>query len=244
MTPHQIQALKDYFYLLNTYKKELFSERLRRLIILDRVRLEQFIEETGTTIGLVSENDFIYYVVDLVEARNPDGSIARNSDGSVVEYPYLRVISKRQLEGGENVAIIATIDNANLGPVGGIVLVEQERHSTGEFHLELPRGFGEPGLPGQQNALDELRKETGFVGDVANFMGETFTDTGLVDARVSFYHVPVSGRKAPNPEKGEAIKGIVIRSKEDVSECIRIGDIKDAFTVQAFMLLGIASRAS
>jgi ADP-ribose pyrophosphatase len=243
LTLQQSMAILNYTILRNKYPKQLFSERSSRRIVVDEERLAEFAERTGQIVGLVAQNEYILYVIDLVESDVPSDDVP--SDGSNVslqEYLYMRIISRRQLMGGTNVVVIGTIANPSLGTVGAVVLVEQERHATGLRHLELPRGFAESDLSGEENALKELRDETGFIGMEAIPIGETYTDTGTTDARVTFYHVPVVDYTEPKPETREAIKKVDIVSKEDIWQRIRLGSVKDSFTLQALTLLERSSQ--
>ncbi len=179
-------------------------------------------------LGVAAVTPFVYFIVDLVESC-PGTNWARL-------HPYLRVVIRNQLIGGRNVVILGTIEDSALGEKGSIVLLEQERHATGSVELELPRGFGEPNLSGEANALRELREETGFVGTTAYYLGNTFTDTGMTDAKVFFYHVPIAARTASSTEIEEAMVDIRLASFHEIWELTKNGTIRDGFTLQAFSL--------
>jgi ADP-ribose pyrophosphatase len=206
----------------------LFAGRDLRPIVRERALLAAHAEEHRVVLGLAAETPHVLLVVDLVESRGADGAVRR--------HPYMRVLSRGQLEGGVNVVVLATIADPSLGDVGDVVLVEQERHAPGTRETELPRGMGEPALSGEANALRELADETGYEGDRAHFLGWSYTDSGLTDARVSFYHVPVVRRSPARPETEEAITAVRLASTADVRRDIRSGAIRDAFTVQALAL--------
>ncbi len=180
-------------------------------------------------LGVAAETPHAYFIVDLVETHGPDGKPVR--------YPYLRLIYRKQLEGAVNTVVLGTIANPELGPVDSVVMLRQERHATGLFHLELPRGFGELNLSGEQNALKELREESGYTGDGARLLGMTYTDTGVMDAKVAFYHVPVTGKLEAVPELEEAIEEVQIISVAELWAKIHAGEVSDSFTVQALAFL-------
>lgn len=207
---------------------QLFSARALRRIVSDRRSLEQYAEEHGVVLGVAAETPHAYFIVDLVET---DGT-----DGTPLRYPYQRLIYRKQLEGAVNTVVLATIANPDLGPLDAVVMLRQERHATGLFHLELPRGFGEVGLSGEQNALKELREESGYLGERAHLLGETYTDTGAMDALVSFYHVPVTGKLEAAPEYAEAITDVQLVSVASLWEKIGRKEVTDSFTVQALAL--------
>ncbi|MBI3670375.1 MAG: NUDIX hydrolase [Acidobacteria bacterium] len=227
LTAHQQEALDEYDNLVAHYP-EAFAIRQRRPIVLDRRTLETFASEHRVVLGVAATTPYVYFVVDLVQGRDVLGE--KNF------YPYLRIIYRKQLEGGVNTVILGTIAEPSLGQVGDVVLVDQERHATGVVETELPRGFGEPELTGEENALRELREETGFIGEQAHSLGTTLTDSGVTDARVSFYYVPIVARCAPNSETSEAITRIRLASLEVVWQEIISGRTRDSFTVQAIAL--------
>jgi ADP-ribose pyrophosphatase len=227
LTDHQRESLDAYEDFQKRYPK-VFDGRKRRPIVLDRARLEAYATEHGVTLGIAAATPYAYFVVDLVESTG--------AEGGRVAHPYFRVIYRKQLNGAINVVILATIANPSIGRVGDIVLVEQERHATGTVEVELPRGFGEVGMSGAQDALRELEEETGFIGSQARLLGKTFTDSGLTDAEIQFFHVAAVARRPAQPEIGEAILGLRFKSTEEIWREISDGSIRDGFTMQALAL--------
>lgn len=228
LTVHQQQAISSYIHFTKAYP-QLFSQRVLRRIVSDRSVLERYAEEHGRVLGVVAETPHAYFIVDLVEAHA--------SGGESFRYPYLRLIYRSQLDGAVNTAVLGTIANPELGPVDAVVMIRQERHATGLFHWELPRGFAEVELNGEQNALKELQEETGYCGERAALLGKTYTDTGVMDATVSFYHVPISRKMQAKPEREEAITHVQLFSIEELWQKIRNGEVTDSFTLQALALL-------
>jgi ADP-ribose pyrophosphatase len=227
LTEHQRQALDAYAALAASHP-QLFAGRAARPIVRDPNALAMYASEHGVVLGVAADTPYVVFIVDLVESRTADGRALR--------HPYLRVVSRAQLNGAVNVVVIATIEDPSLGHPGKIVLLEQERHAPGTRQLELPRGFGEPGLTGEQNALRELKEETGYIGEQAHFLGSMFADSGLTDEVISFYHVPVTRRMASAPETSEAIHGVFLASRDQIWDRIRTGDLRDGFTLQALAL--------
>jgi len=87
--------------------------------------------------GVVYEDPYIILVRDAV--RRPDGSL-----GS-----YCRTLPA---SGAAGAAVLPMLD-------GKIVLLCHFRHATRTQHLEIPRGFGEPGVSAADQARAELREE-------------------------------------------------------------------------------------
>jgi ADP-ribose pyrophosphatase len=227
LTPQQHEALESYVRFMEQHP-ECFANRERRPIIHDRASLESYAAEQGIVLGLAATTRYIHFVIDLVESQTASGMKFR--------HPYMRLVSHSCLAGAINTVVLATIANAALGHVGDIVLLEQERHATGMVETELPRGLGEVGLTGEQNALKELQEETGFIGAEAHLLGSTYTDSGLMDSRVSFYHVHVTAKVASTPENQEAITRTWLASREEVWDAILEGRLRDSFTLQAIAL--------
>ena len=227
LTQHQKEALSSYYQLMVDYPV-LFKSRNQRLIIRDPQVLESYAAHEGVVLGVAATTPYVYFVVDLVESKL--------KNGAVYTHPYLRVIYLGQLKGGANVVILATIQNAALGEPGNIVLLQQERHAIGSNEIELPRGFGEAGFSGEENALKELREETGYIGDKAYLLGSSYTDSGLSDAKVFFYHIPVIGRQPEFLETQELINKVYLLSVEEIWNQISLSQIRDGFTLQALAL--------
>lgn len=228
LTVHQ-RAAVDAYQTLIEQRPELFRERPMRRIIQDRGVCERFAAEHDVILGVAAETRYSLFLVDLVESR---------VDGAVRRHPYERMVSRAQLAGGTNVVVICTIQNPALGSVGDLVLVEQERHALGTCEVELPRGFGEPGLSGEANALRELAEETGYAGNEATLLGTTLPNSGMSDTTVSFYHVPATRLGRLEEEPTEAIKQVLLMPPERVWASILDGRIRDGFTVQALGLYG------
>lgn len=227
LTQHQQQALSQYRQMMADYP-DLFLHRKQRPIVQDFSVLEAYAKKHNIVLGVAAATPYSRFIVDLVESQSADGSLHC--------YPYQRLISASQLKGGVNVVVLATIHNPALGNVGNIILMEEERHATGSREQGLPRGFGEAGLTGEQNALKELREETGYVGEMVTCMGSAYIDSGVTDSKVFFYHVGVTDYQATPTEKGEIDGEVLLVSLEDIWKSIRTGLLRDSFTLQALAL--------
>jgi ADP-ribose pyrophosphatase len=224
VSPWQEQSLEAYERLMGS-QPDLFRPRHHRPLVTDRPTLEAYAAEHDVVLGVVAENRYVIFVVDLVEGQG--------NGGERWLYPYMRIISQAQLAGGTNVVVFGVIEDATLGDVGSVVLVDQERHALGRREVELPRGFGIPQVSGDAAALHELRTESGYVGNHAHFLGSTTIDSGMMDATVSFYHIPINGHVGATPEREEAVSEVLLLSRSDMWSHIASGRIRDSFTVQA-----------
>ena len=228
LSAHQRAALDHYYQLLENYP-DLFSGRPQRPIVQEAATLEAFAAEHQVVLGVACETPYVWLLNDLVRSHVPSGA--------TVLHPYLRLIAPPQFASilGPGVVVLATIE-ATDGPGEKVVLVEQERHATGQRELELPRGFGEPGIPAEEQALRELRQETGYTASEATYLGTTLTDSGTTDRAASFFHVRATAAAPAEPEAHEAIVRHVLLSADELWARIDSGEVRDAFTVQALAL--------
>jgi len=219
----QRDALARYYRLSESFPG-LFSGRVRRPIVLEPAILEAYAAEHRVILGVAFETPYLWLINDLVQSSATSGTTL---------HPYLRFIEPPQAAGMAGVVVIATIPTPERPSGQQVVLVEQERHATGGIELELPRGFGEPGIPPAAQALRELRQETGYIGTEATYLGTTLTDSGLTSRSASFFHVQVTSRVPEDPEAHEAILGTVLLELDELWNRIESGAVRDAFTVQA-----------
>ena len=222
----QRQALLDYQRLLAA-EPQLFEGRAARPLVTDAEQMADYAAAQAIVLGVLVRTPYFLVVNDLVRSRTAHGDHL---------HPYVRIISKARLERGTNVVVLATLPADDPQHPNAIVLVEQERHALGQVELELPRGFAEPGVDGSENALRELRDETGYLGSKVTHLGTTNTDSGLTDAQVAFYHVAVQGRALATPEPSEAIRSVKLLTEPNLWHALTSGAIRDGFTLQALAL--------
>lgn len=224
LTDHQKTAIAQYRQLMANHPN-LFTERALRPIVKDFDVIEAYAATYGTVLGVAAATPYSQFVIDLIESRLPDGTLHR--------FPYQRLISESQLKSGINVVVLATIANSGLGNLGDVIMLEEERHATGTNEIGLPRGFGEPELSGEQNALKELREESGYGGEKVSLLGSAYVDTGVTDSKIFYYHVAVTNHMTGSAEKEEAITNVSLVSLETLWDSVRTGKLKDSFTLQA-----------
>ncbi len=102
--------------------------------------------------------------------------------------------------------------------------------------LELPRGFAEPGIGLEANALKELEEETGYVGADPRLIGTVLTDSGLMDNEVHIVHASVVGRRERSPEAREVITRTLLMPAETIWSKILSREIKDSYTLEAIAI--------
>ncbi|MCX4584446.1 NUDIX hydrolase [Streptomyces sp. NBC_01481] len=188
---------------------------------------------------------------------NPPGGIEILSDpesvaaagGVVYEDPYVMVLRDpvRFPDGRTGTYIRSIGTTAEPGCVvlplldGEVVLVEHFRHATRSWLWEVPRGFGTPGLAGEQNAAKELREEIG--ADVRELipLGAVHPDSGAVGDRVLLYAARIDAIGAL--ALGEGIRRTLTVSFAQAEEMVGDGRITDAFTIVALSRARLAGVA-
>lgn len=160
--------------------------------------------------GVVYEDPYIILVRDAI--RRPDRSLGG----------YGR---KLAASGASGVVVLPVFENK-------IVLIRQFRHATRTQHLEVPRGFSEPGVSAADQARVELREEIQAEADRLIELGSFHSNTGDSCGSTELF---LAGIHAfGQPQESEGIVDIVVETTKCVGELIRDGEITDSFTIGAF----------
>lgn len=164
-------------------------------------------------IGIILNDQKILILRDLV--KFPDGH-----KGS-----YFRVMNQADLRGGQGAVVLPTMN-------GKYLLLRQYRHPTRSWSYEVPRGFGEPGVPAEQQAEDEVRQET--QGDIAELidLGIYHSNTGLEGNKVKLYFAKL--KSIGKPAQNEGIESFHWVSLNELENMIATGKITDGFTIAAY----------
>lgn len=160
--------------------------------------------------GVVYEDPFIILVRDAV--RRPDRTLGSYS-------------RKLPASGAAGAVVLPIFE-------GKVVLLRQFRHATRTQHLEVPRGFGEPGVSAAEQARTELREEIQAEADSLVELGGFHSNTGDSSGCTELFLAAIHdfGR----PQASEGIIDIVLEAPKRVAEIIRDGEITDSFTIAAF----------
>ncbi|MEL7336976.1 MAG: NUDIX hydrolase, partial [Planctomycetota bacterium] len=126
-------------------------------------------EGAAADVGIVYENKRMMVVVDPV-VFPPD-----RSPGT-----YQRVIEKAQLNGIGGTIIVPIVDQ-------NVVFVELFRHSTRRWEWEVPRGYQEPGLSPEENAMKETNEEIGVMPLRVQELGPITPNTGLLSSETTAF---------------------------------------------------------
>lgn len=164
------------------------------------------IETTTDQLGVVYADRYITVVRDPV--RFPDGRLGG----------YVRVFTT---SGRPGAVILPLLGDA-------IVLVEHYRHATRAWHLEAPRGFGDPEAA-VDTATRELGEEIGAAPVQLIALGVVFPDTGLLADPVPLYAARIA--KLGALDHGEGIRRTVTLAPGEAAAAIQNGRINDGFTI-------------
>lgn len=173
------------------------------------LRVRGLPEEWSRT-GVVYQDEYLTLLRDPV--RFPGGALGT----------YIRALPS---SGAEGVVLLPVLD-------GAIVLVEHFRHATRRWHLEAPRGFGERGVPADEQAARELREEIGAEPVRLVDLGLLHPDTGTSTDEVRLYLAEIAEVGALGVEEG--IRAVRTCPAGQVGELIRDGVITDGFTIAAW----------
>ncbi|GGQ75572.1 NUDIX hydrolase [Couchioplanes azureus] len=116
----------------------------------------------------------------------------------------------------------------------GIVLLHHFRHSTRSWHLEIPRGFGTPGVADPvEDARRELREEIGVAAAAVHDLGSYYPDTGATTTAVRLFLAEVT--KTPSAaDAEEGIDAIRIVTPDELASLIADATISDGYTIAAY----------
>lgn len=170
-------------------------------------------------VGVVHADPWIMFVVDPVVM--PDGRSAR----------YGRLI---QAIDAESVAVLPVTSD------GRVLLLRHWRHATQSWHLEIPRGFGEIGLPPKDQAAAELWEEMGICGELVA-IGHIYPDTGMTATRVALFVAKVSNDVQPMHREGLA--SIVEMTISQFKDAILNGSVNDSFALAAWTRYSVQTEA-
>ncbi|GGV00853.1 hypothetical protein GCM10010182_17780 [Actinomadura cremea] len=114
-----------------------------------------------------------------------------------------------------------------------VVLIRHFRHSTRQWHWEIPRGFSDPGEPPDETARRELREEIGVTARDLTPLGRMHADTGITGGAVELFWARVDppGRVAAD----EGIESVALFDPRELDVLQDRGDLTDSFTLAAIL---------
>lgn len=115
-----------------------------------------------------------------------------------------------------------------------VLLIRHFRHATRTWHIEVPRGYGEEGTSGEENARRELKEEIGATTSRLVALGQAYPDTGALSEYNNFFYAEVE--TYGDIEADEAIVEILPTPIAEFERMIRENEIEDGFTLTAYGL--------
>ncbi|MEZ5229157.1 MAG: NUDIX hydrolase [Acidimicrobiales bacterium] len=151
--------------------------------------------------------------------------------------PYSRMIPAERGNDDAVVAFAVTGDRDDLS----VLLIEQFRHATGRYHLEVPRGAAQPGMSLAQTAAAELSEETGYRANRVRLLGTTYTDTGILTQRMAIHLLTDLTYVGVVHEELELIRSVRAVPLDEVIRLAARGEITDGYLLQALAMFRAGS---
>jgi ADP-ribose pyrophosphatase len=211
--------LDNYFALMDSHPELFRNENAPLKIVRNETEILNWQNEQKDTppeyieIGILSQDSYIMTLRDLVEF--PDGS----------KFGHTRVIYSANLSGKYGVIILPVLESR-------VLLINHFRHSTRQWHLEVPRGYGEIGLSSEENVYKELAEEVGAETSSLVSLGSVYPETGLESQKVDMFLANLISVKSPNANEG--IESFVWLTVKELEEWIANEKITDGFTIAAY----------
>jgi ADP-ribose pyrophosphatase len=162
-------------------------------------------------VGIVYQDQYVFLLRDAV--RFPDGSTGT----------YIRFVDPD--ESAPGVVMLPVYR-------GHVLLEHHFRHAARNWFLELPRGFGIPGLSTEETVKRELEQEIGAVVSNIIPLGQTRPDTGMVSDCVELFYIDVESYGRPDLHEGiDAVREVTLAEFERL---IGEGEITCGFTLAAY----------
>ena len=162
-------------------------------------------------VGVVYEDEYILIIRDAV--RFPNGKLGT----------YFRLVI--QPDKAIGVVIMPIYQNK-------VLLIRHFRHATRNWHLEIPRGFGEPGLSSYENAKKELMEEIGAEANSLTALGMMHVNTGISSECVDLFYAETETFGRVDIQEGiQKVQAVEISEFEKM---IRENEITDSFTIATY----------
>lgn len=200
---------KEYFQLIKN-RPELFADSEIYPIVTDVEIINCFEKETHLKIGVLYKSKYSMLVVDLIKGK----------DGY---FTYERIIPTAT---GKAVVCIPVFENR-------FILMDQYRHSIRDRQICFPRGFGEDGISSEENAKKELFEEIDATTGKTEYIGSITADSGLIGTECDVYLCYIENMRLKDEE---GICDIICLDKDELEKKICNHEIKDGFTLSAYIL--------
>jgi len=167
--------------------------------------------------GVVAENKWWKYKLDTFALPN----------GKTGEYHYVETTAKHSV-----ICVPKYSDDEFL-------MILQYRYLFNQYCIEFPGGFVDPNIEDHlnygENAVNELREETGFCASVITEIGKLIPYKGISN-EVSFVYELCELSYSPLPKEDTEIIELLVFTPEQINRLIQINAITDGFTLAAWQM--------
>lgn len=115
-----------------------------------------------------------------------------------------------------------------------VCMIHTYRVAIDRWHLELPAGTLDKGLPPQDMAALELLEETGYRAARFDLVHTFAMSPGILDEKMHFYVASELTHGTPEREQGEQMENRIL-SWSDIDRLVRDHQITDAKTLVAIL---------
>ncbi|MBC2580341.1 NUDIX hydrolase [Clostridium sp. DJ247] len=148
-----------------------------------------------------------------------------------VQLPNGKESSREIVNHSGGVAVLAFKDKDT------VLLVEQYRKPVERILLELPAGKIEKGEDIEVCGIRELEEETGYKAASFQYLGKIVTTPGFCDEYIYIYKAEELYKGNDNLGDEDEFINVKEYKVDKVKELIKNGDIIDAKTISAFMMI-------
>ncbi|MBY0546891.1 MAG: NUDIX hydrolase [Candidatus Obscuribacterales bacterium] len=156
-------------------------------------------------------------------------------------------VSTEGREQAHNFYVLHPHNWVNVIPVtedGQVVLVEQFRHGTGEFTLEIPGGMIDPeDLSPAHAAERELFEETGFVADTLVHIGRNHPNPAIQSNFCDTFFAPEAKQIAQPKFEGTEYIELKLVPLQEIPALIQARSITSALVIVAFHYLDLHKKS-
>jgi ADP-ribose pyrophosphatase len=115
---------------------------------------------------------------------------------------------------------------------GQVLLIRHFRHSTRNWHLEIPQGFGTPGLSSEESIRIELKEEIGATVSRLISLGQAHLDTSSGANSVDLFFAEIDSYG--EVELQEGITELLPTPISEVERMIRENEIDNVFLLVTY----------
>jgi len=224
-----MNSLNKYFSLMEE-RPDLFQNRGemgeiqiitdKKRIVAEQKKIRAQLRKEGNPprwidIGVLAEDQWFYILRDMVEF--PDGRVGG----------YNRWIGRKSEEGGGFNVVLICMQNDR------VLMIRKYRHEERNWVWEFPRGYGEPGLSAEENAMAELREEIG----ISNAKLTLLTKVKLGKGGTAVFLVRIPEKQTITLQIGEGIAKYRWIKMSKLGEIIKKGQLSDWFSLWAYALV-------